>query len=113
MTIKTTLTKRELADGIAEQLGLLHTGEYGDRAVGLNSHGELANCFEGGCRLAAVLVEQAGDVDSYGGGAMTEEDLAGVADCFYGEWLDEYNAKHDEDEQIEWAEKKRFSTTHI
>ena len=100
---KSTLTRRGLADKIANTLAALH-GRGLDHAVGVRANGDVDYCHEGGRTLAAVLVPQAMDTDSYGGGTMGPEDITAVADAFHREWLDEHNAGHDEDEQIEWAE---------
>ena len=100
--IKTHLTKHDLARAIADMLAERYHAGLG-HAVGLDDDGDVARCFEGGSRLAAVIVRQATDSDSYGGGAMSPDEVDAVADAFELDWLDEYNAQHAGDIEIIWA----------
>jgi len=95
--IHTDMTRAELAAAVAEMLADLHSRGL-DYAVGLTPDGELDYCHEGGRTLAVVLVAQACDVDSYGGGDMGAADIDAVADAFRCDWLDQWRG------QLAWRE---------
>jgi hypothetical protein len=103
MIFRIKLTKRALAEAIADKLRYLYVRGM-DYAVGIDYDGDVAHCHEGGRRLGAVLVQQAGDPDSYGGGDMGPEEVKGVADAFAESWLDDFNQKNHAGDTLEWLD---------